>query len=106
MADGRFAVDTERLGVDGAALRLVGEFDMVAVPTLDAALHRVARWSVSSLLVDAADVGFLDLTVAGRLAAAHVRLDAAGGGLLVINPPDCLLRLLDVLDELELPILR
>jgi len=103
---GRYSVAVERLGAESAAIRLGGELDLAAVPAIDGALRRVERWSPLSVLVDAADVGFVDLTVVGRLVAANSRLEQAGGSLLVVHPPDCLLRILDVLDELDLPVLR
>ena len=102
--DSRFTIATERLAADGAAVRLAGELDLAAVPALEEALRRVERWPVSSVLVDAAGVGFVDVTVIGRLAAAHQRLGAEGGGLFIVHPPDCLLRMLEVLDRVELPI--
>ena len=105
-AEARFRVAIERLSDSGAALGLKGELDLAAVPALEGALRRIERWSVSSVLVDAAEVSFVDLMVMGRLAAAHGRLVDAGGGLVVINPPECLLRMLEVLDDLELPVVR
>lgn len=102
--DGRFSVAVDLLGADGAALRLAGDLDVSSLASLEAAMRRAERWSVSLMVVDAAEVGFIDLTVMGRLATAHRRLAAAGGGLLVIHPPQCLLRLLEILEELELPV--
>ena len=103
---GRYSVAIERLGAESAAVRLGGELDLAAAPAIDAAMRRVERWSPLSVLVDAADVGFVDLTVIGRLVAANARLEESGGSLLVVHPPQCLLRILDVLDELDLPVLR
>lgn len=103
---GRFTVAAERLDRHSAALYLGGELDVAAVPALESGLRRIERWAPVSLLVDAADIGFVDLGVVRRLAACHARLSAAGGELLVIHPPDCLLRILEVLDDLELPVLK
>lgn len=64
------------------------------------------RTSVSSVLIDAAEAGFVDLTVIERLGAAHDRLNASGGGLIVIDPPEGRLRPLEVLDEVVLPIVH
>ena len=102
---GRFSIAIERLGADQAAMRLGGELDLAAVPALDGALRRAERWSVASLLVDAGSVGFVDLGSITRLTREHERLAALGGGLLVVHPPDCLLRVLELLEELELPVL-
>jgi anti-anti-sigma factor len=102
---GSFAVAAERLTVDSAAVRLSGELDVAAVPALDSALRRVDRWAARSVLIDVADVGFVDLTIVGRLFAAHRRLESAGGGLLVVHPPGCLLRVLELLEDYELPVL-
>ena len=105
-ARGRFSIAVERLGGDSAVLRLGGELDLAAVPALDGALRRTERWSVTSLLVDTAEVGFLDLASITRLTRAHQRMAAQGGGVLVVHPPACLLRVLELLDEVELPVLR
>jgi anti-anti-sigma regulatory factor len=104
-ARGRFSIAVERLGADDAAMRLGGELDLAAVPALDGALRRAERWAVSSLLVDTGEVGFLDLGSITRLTRAHERLAAHGGGVLVVNPPECLLRVLELLEELDLPVL-
>ena len=100
-----FAVATERLGGHDAALRLGGELDLAAHSALEVALARLERWEPVSVLVDAADVTFVDVTVVRRLVVAHERARAGGGGLLVIHPPGCLLRVLELLDDAELPVL-
>lgn len=102
---GRSIVVLERLDVDTAALRLAGELDVAALPALDAALRRAERWAPASLVVDVTDVAFIDLSAVGRLAAGHERLEARGGGLVAVNPPECMLRVLELLDDLELPVL-
>lgn len=101
----RFAVATERLSPDSVAVHLRGELDYAAVSALDGTLRRLEAWS-GSVIVDAAEVSFIDLSVVGRLAEAVARIESAGGGLIVVNPPECLLRLLELVDELELPVLR
>ena len=95
----------ERLGSDGALLRIAGELDIASLPRLDAALRKVERWAIPSLLVDAGDVGFIDLSVIGWLVRGNARLERAGGSLLVVHPPECLLRILDVVD-VDLPVLQ
>ena len=95
----------ERLGGEGALLRVAGELDISSLPALDAALHRFERWAIPSLLVDAEDVGFIDLSAIGWLVRANARLASAGGSLLVVHPPECLLRILDVVD-VDLPVLQ
>jgi hypothetical protein len=103
---GRTAALLQRLGPGSASLQLRGELDVGSLPMLDGALARVDRWAVSALLVDTGAVGFVELRVLGRLIEAHHGLERLGGGLLVIHPPQCLLRLLDLVEELELPVLR
>ena len=101
----RAIVHLERLGADGALLRIAGEVDIASLPALDGVLSKLARWSIPSLLVDAGDVGFIDLSVIGWLVRGNAQLTAAGGSLLVVHPPDCLLRILDVVD-VDLPVLQ
>ncbi len=95
----------ERLDDDTATLRLAGELDLASLPALDAALRRGERWAPESLVVDATDVEFVDLSVIGRLAMSHARLEAAGGGLVIVNPPGCMLHVLDLLEDVDLPVL-
>jgi ABC-type transporter Mla MlaB component len=102
---GRFGIVVERLGADTLTLRLSGELDLAAMPALACTLRRVRRSDVASVLVDAADLGFVDLGAVIRLCELHEALLAVGGGVLVIHPPDSLLRVLALLDELELPVL-
>lgn len=103
--DGRFAVAMERLAADSVALYLRGELDYAAVGALDGALRRLEAW-MGSVIVDTEDVSFVDLSVVSRLAVAHERIESVGGGLIVVNPPKCLLRVLELVDGLELPVLR
>lgn len=102
---GRYRVVLERLDGESVAISLAGELDLAVVPAIDGALRRAERWAPATVFVDAADVGFVDLSVVRRLAAAHERLQARGGELLVVHPPECLLRILDVLEDLELLLL-
>ena len=102
---GRFRVLLERLDDSTGAVILAGELDLAAVPALDGALRRAEAWAPATVFVDAGDVGFVDLSVVRRLADSHERLKERGGELLVVNPPDCLLRILDVLEDLELLLL-
>lgn len=106
VAAGRHAIVVlERLDDDTAALRLAGELDLASLPALDAALRRGERWAPESLVIDATDVEFVDLSVIGRLALSHARLEAAGSGLVIVNPPSCMLRVLDLLEDVDLPVL-
>ncbi|HEX8105674.1 MAG TPA: STAS domain-containing protein [Solirubrobacteraceae bacterium] len=103
---GRFRIAVEHLGSDSVAITLAGELDLAALPALDGALRRAERLTPATVFVDAGDVGFVDLSVVRRLAAAHERLQQAHDGeLLVVHPPDCLLRILEVLEDLELVLL-
>lgn len=102
---GRYGVAAERLDRHSAALHLTGELDVAAAAALEAGLRRVERWGPTSVLVDAGDVSFFDLSSVRCLAESHARLQAAGGELLVVHAPDCLLRILEVIDDLELPVI-
>jgi len=102
---GRASISLERVGGESAVLRLGGELDVASLPALDRVLSRAERWAFPSLLVDAAAVAFVDLSVISWLIRGHARLEAQGGGLLIVHPPDCLLRILDVID-VDLPLLH
>jgi anti-anti-sigma factor len=102
----RFDVELERLSIDACSLRMSGELDLAALPSLDSALRRAERWGAGSIVVDAEDVAFIDLSAVARLAGAHRYLSQVGGGLLVIHPPECLLRVLELMEELDVPVLR
>lgn len=102
---GRFRVTVEAVDADSVAVTLAGELDIAVLPALDQALRRAQRTSPLTVFVDAADVNFVDLSAVRRLAGAHDLLKEHGGELLIVHPPECLVRILDVLEDLELLLL-
>ena len=78
----RVRASTERTAV----LALRGEVDLATVPELRKALSVSVKVGVRHLILDCADLAFLDATGLGALVAAANDLAARGGMLVVRNP--------------------
>jgi anti-sigma B factor antagonist len=98
--DTRFeAVECERPGV--AVLAASGEIDVATAPELHDRLGKLLQGSPELLVVDLADVSFIDSTGLGVLVGAVRDVRAGGGDLrLVVTQPQ-IIRLLEItgLDE-------
>jgi anti-sigma B factor antagonist len=98
--DTRFeAVECERPGV--AVLAASGEIDVATAPELHDHLGKLLQDSPELLVVDLADVSFIDSTGLGVLVGAVRDVRAGGGDLrLVVTQPQ-IIRLLEItgLDE-------
>jgi anti-sigma B factor antagonist len=67
---------------NGMLIRLQGELDIVTAPLLAEKLNEAN----SEIVVDLADLGFLDASGLGTLASASARAERHGDHLVVINP--------------------
>ena len=76
-------------------MSLTGEIDMSSVGTLAHALAALQR-TAASLVIDLADVTFLDSTGIAALVIAHRRAVAAGRTLTVVNAQAGVRRVLDI----------
>lgn len=81
--------------VDGTEIvRISGELDLAGAPLLEEALRD--RGDRVHVVVDAADLAFIDVVGLETLVRCHQRLVREGGGLLVRNPPRALRRVLEL----------
>jgi anti-sigma B factor antagonist len=85
--------------VDGAAgelrLRLIGELDLVSVPTLRSCLENVAG-DVQTVVLDCAELTFLDSTGIGLLIRCQRDLQERGGSLIIHSPKSHVRKVLEV----------
>jgi anti-sigma B factor antagonist len=75
------------------ALAVTGDLDIATSPALRAAVHDHIGQSV---VIDLAEVGFIDSTALGVLVAARERATNAGGKLIVENVQDAPRRVLEM----------
>jgi anti-sigma B factor antagonist len=76
------------LGGDGyAVVSASGELDLGTVSILRTALQNVVVPGVRLVVVDAAELNFIDSSGLGALVGAHKQLTAQGGRLVVANLP-------------------
>jgi len=82
----------------GAQVRLAGELDLSSAPVLEAALERAAAdGGGTRMVVDLAELTFMDLAGHDALMRGTERVRADGGALVVRGAADGVLRLLDAL---------
>jgi anti-anti-sigma factor len=91
----RLDVRQDRDPAGQVRVRLTGEIDMSSVGTLAHALAALQR-TAPSLVVDLADVTFLDSTGIAVLVIAHRRAVCAGKTLTVVNAQGGVRRVLDI----------
>ena len=87
--------DARTHAVDGTELvRISGELDLATAPLLEEALRE--RGDRTHVVVDAADLAFVDVVGVEALVRCHQRLVEEGGGLLVQHPSPALKRVLEL----------
>lgn len=82
------AIDASR------GLRLVGDIDSHTAPSLDSALGGLD--ADGDVTVDMTEVGFVDSSGLRVLVGQHQRLGSAGHRLVLADPSDAVMRLLDI----------
>jgi anti-sigma B factor antagonist len=89
--------DLVRLEVDGHPVLVVyGELDMVSSPRLHEALSEVINAKASAILVDMANVTFIDSSGLGALVVAHRHLAEAGSELRLVAVPERLANIFQI----------
>ncbi len=82
---------------------LGGELDMAAAFKLEPAVeHLLAADDVQALVLDLADVAFVDSAGLGAILAIHERTHRAGIGIAITRPSDPVRRLLELTGNQEL----
>lgn len=100
---------TERVGFDLARMEygghpvvfVYGEIDVLTAPRLHETLQEVIAESPRSLLVDLANVTFIDSTGLGALVVAHRHLEERGGRLRLVSVPPPVAQVLEVTGLLD-----
>lgn len=81
---------------DHPVLFVYGEIDVLTAPKLHQALEELISESPSSLVVDLANVTFIDSTGLGTLVVAHRHLEERGGKLRLVSVPERVVEVLEV----------
>ena len=93
----RVTVDAEPRSHDAAVVvRVSGEVDIQTSPILDSHLQQVLGEGVASIVVNLAEVTFLDSTGLSVLVAGLKRCQGAGGTLQVVSPRPHVQRIFEV----------
>jgi anti-sigma B factor antagonist len=93
----RVTVDSESRSHDSpVVVRVWGEVDIQTSPILDSHLQQVLGDGVASIVVDLAEVTFLDSTGLSVLVAGLKRCQEAGGTLQVVSPRPHVRRIFEV----------
>ena len=83
-------------GEDDGAVVVHGEVDLATAPDLQSYIDSVIQSTDGDVLIDVADVGYLDSTGLAMLLTAHDRLAAAGRLLRLRDPSIQVVRLLEI----------
>ena len=73
-------------------LRASGDLDAYTAPGLRSELHSAAAGDEGLVVVDLADVTFIDSAGLGALVGAHRRMREGGGCLRIVRPPPLVAR--------------
>jgi anti-sigma B factor antagonist len=93
-ADVTFSISSQRLD-DGILVALVGDVDLATATVVDDELRRAGE-SESMVVLDLAQVSFMDSTGLRSVIAADQRLRERGGSLRIIHVPSQVNRLFDL----------
>lgn len=103
----RFETECEELADNAVIVRAHGELDVATAPVLDRALVDCAREHPSRLIVDLADVPFMDASGLRVLVSARGRQHEDHGEMLIAHPSRQVLRLLEIARRFtDLPLMR
>jgi anti-sigma B factor antagonist len=93
---------TNSMGGDVEMIALTGEIDYYTGPRLERAVTELLDGACRGVVVDLADVSFLDSTGVNILLVAHKRLSRSGGRLAVVCPNPAVGRVFDLLSLRDL----
>jgi anti-sigma B factor antagonist len=91
-----FNVKTAELADNAFVVTAAGEADMHTAPALDQALAGVVGLGGTSVVLDLADVSFIDSTVLAVLHRYHRRFARLGGDLVLVSEDRRILRTLEI----------
>ena len=88
--------EIRRADSEHAVVKLAGELDTSTVGQLYEELSQLTREGVRHLIIDVAELDFVDSTGLSAIIAAHKRAEASGGELIVLSPSHNMRRLFEV----------
>jgi anti-sigma B factor antagonist len=91
-----FEVRTAGVGNQGFVVSICGEADLHNAPEMERELQEVLRLGANSVVVDFAEVGFIDSTVLGLLLRYQPRFRDRGGDLVLVSDDRRILRTLEI----------
>jgi anti-sigma B factor antagonist len=91
-----FTVTTAELAGNAFVVTVAGEADMHTAPALDQALDGVVGLGGTSVVLDLAEVSFIDSTVLAVLHRYHRRYESLGGELVLVSDDRRILRTLEI----------
>lgn len=94
--DGHPFVVSTRWGHDGPVVRVTGELDVATVGRFREAVHRALDGRGRRLVVDVAELDFIDSTALGVLVSAVKAMAARGGVVVVQSPSRAIVRVLEI----------
>ncbi len=104
MTDGElidgFSVRTEQHG-GSTIMTIAGELDLVSAPRLRNAIAALRGDEIDDVIVDLAELSYIDSVGIGLLVASRRRLDSEGRTFTVRNPAPQVLRLLEITGLVE-----
>jgi anti-sigma B factor antagonist len=94
-------------GQSTALLKIAGDVDVASSPQLELQLAALLKAGNVHVVIDMAEVNFIDASGIGTLVAAADQARAAGGGLVLSRPTSRVKRVIDVLQlNVALPVVR
>ena len=91
-----FEVRTAGVGNQGFVVSICGEADLHNAPEMERELQEVLQLGGNSVVVDFAEVGFIDSTVLGLLLRYQPRFRDRGGDLVLVSDDRRILRTLEI----------
>ncbi len=91
-----FELKTAGIGNDAFVVSVSGEADLHRAPELEEELRDVLQLGGSSVVVDLAEVGFIDSSVLGLLLRYQPRFRDRGGDLVLVSDDRRILRTLQI----------
>jgi anti-sigma B factor antagonist len=90
------SITTAELGENAFVVTLAGEADLYTAPELERALEGVIALGATAVVLDLADVTFVDSTTLGILLRYNARFGSLGGDLVIVSDDRRVLRTFEI----------
>jgi anti-sigma B factor antagonist len=91
-----FDIKTAKLGHDAFVVSVAGEADIHTAPEIERELKQVLRLGGRSVVLDLAEVGFIDSTVLGLMLRYQPRFRRRDGDLVIVSDDRRVIRTLEI----------